>query len=121
VRVDSRLSPFQALKTLIHEHHHVALGHVNSIEEYRRHRGSQEVEAESATYVVMGALGFDTSAYSFDYITGWAHGDPKLLMATAERVLDAAHQTIERLTPTLGLDQSTGVEPSGIAIGLRPR
>jgi hypothetical protein len=54
VRVDSRLSPFQALKTLIHEHHHVALGHVNSIEEYRRHRGLQEVEAESATYVAMG-------------------------------------------------------------------
>jgi hypothetical protein len=104
VRVDSRLSPFQALKTLIHEHHHVALGHVESIEEYRLHRGLQEVEAESATYVAMGALGFDTSAYSFDYITGWANGDPKLLMATAERVLDAAHGTIERLTPTPALD-----------------
>jgi hypothetical protein len=118
VRVDSRLSPFQALKTLIHEHHHVALGHVNSVEEYRRHRGLQEVEAESATYVAMGALGFDTSAYSFDYITGWANGDPKLLMTTAERVLDAAHETIERLTPTPSLDRSNGIEPSGIGVAL---
>jgi hypothetical protein len=112
VRVDSRLSPMQALKTLVHEWNHVSLGHVESIEEYRLHRGLQEVEAESATYVTMGALGFDTSAYSFDYITGWANGDPKLLMATAERVITAAHGTVERLTPT------TGLESPGVGIGI---
>ena len=108
----------QALKTLVHEWNHISLGHVESIEQYWLHRGLQEVEAESATYVAMGALGFDTSAYSFDYITGWAGGDPKLLMTTAERVLDTAHETIERLTPTLALDQRSGIELTGIAIGL---
>jgi hypothetical protein len=112
VRVDLRLSPMQALKTLVHEWNHVSLGHVQSIEEYQLHRGLQEVEAESATYVTMGALGFDTSAYSFDYITGWAKGDPKLLMATAERVLTAAHGTVERLSPSVGL------ESPGIGIGV---
>jgi hypothetical protein len=109
VRVDSRLSPMQALKTLVHEWNHVSLGHVESIEEYRLHRGLQEVEAESATYVTMGALGFDTSAYSFDYITGWANGDPKLLMVTAERVLTAAHGTFEHLTPSTGLESGIGI------------
>jgi N-terminal domain of anti-restriction factor ArdC len=112
VRVDSRLSPMQALKTLVHEWNHVSLGHVESIEEYRLHRGLQEVEAESATYVTMGALGFDTSVYSFDYITGWANGDPKLLMTTAERVITAAQGTVERLTP------STGLESPGVGIGI---
>jgi hypothetical protein len=110
--------PSRRSKPWIHEHHHVALGHVESIEEYRLHRGLQEVEAESATYVAMGALGFDTSAYSFDYITGWAKGDPKLLMATAERVLDTAHETIERLTPTPALDGhqlSSLADSSGIS------
>jgi hypothetical protein len=106
VRIDSGLSPMHALKTLVHEWNHVALGHVASLEEYRLHRGVQEVEAESATYVTMGALGFDTSAYSFDYITGWANGDPKLVMTTAERVLTAAHDTIEHLSPSIGLEPS---------------
>jgi hypothetical protein len=111
VRVDSSLSPLHALKTLVHEWNHVALGHVESIEEYRLHRGAQEVEAESATYVTMGGLGLDTSVYSFDYIAGWANGDPKLIMATAERVLTAAHDTIDRLSPqdALASDLSDGI------------
>jgi hypothetical protein len=38
-------------------------------------------------------------------------------MATAERVVDTAHETIERLSPTLALDQSSGIESNTIGLG----
>jgi hypothetical protein len=116
VRIDARLHPMEALAVLFHEHHHVALGHMERIEEYRANhanaRGVMETEAESATYVAMSALGFDTGNWSIEYVAGWSAGDQKLLMSTAERVVSAAHQTVDSLTP------SAGLEPSGLAIGL---
>jgi N-terminal domain of anti-restriction factor ArdC len=118
VLINSRLLPMEALAVLFHEQAHVALGHLDHIDEYRQHRGPFEVEAESMVYVTMTALGFDTGNWSADYVAGWAGGSPEAMAKTAERVVSTAHDTIERLTPTLALDQSTGTEPSGIAIGL---
>jgi hypothetical protein len=118
VLIDSRLSPMEALAVLFHEHAHVALGHLDHVDEYRNHRGPFEVEAESAVYVTMTALGFDTGSWSVDYVAGYSAGSPDAMAKTAERVVSTAHETIERLTLTLALDQRSGIEPSGIAIGL---
>lgn len=87
----------QAAKTLLHETAHIALGHIDNLDEYRAHRGRMEVEAESVAYIVAGLHGFDTSRYSIGYITGWAREDTALIRETASRVLTAAHTTAEAL------------------------
>jgi hypothetical protein len=74
----------EALAVLAHEHAHVSLGHLDRIDEYRANhdnaRGVMEVEAESATYVTMTALGFDTGNWSIEYVGGWSHGDKTSLI-----------------------------------------
>jgi N-terminal domain of anti-restriction factor ArdC len=109
VRIDSRLSPMEALAVLAHEHAHVALGHLEQIDEYRQHRGPFEVEAESAVFVTMTALGFDTGNWSVDYVAGWAGDSPEAMAKTAERVISTAHETLDRLSPDHGLDVSSGI------------
>ena len=90
--LDDRLSPEHTAKTLIHETAHILLGHTSNPADYVSHRGVIEIEAESVAYIVAGLAGFDTSAYSIGYITGWADGDTDLIKGTAARVLDAAHR-----------------------------
>lgn len=90
------LEPAQATKTLIHETAH-ALMH-SDITDYQTHRGIYETEAESVAYVVAGAFGADTSAYSIGYVAGWANFDPKVIEETGKRVLRCAHQIIDALT-----------------------
>jgi hypothetical protein len=89
------LSREQAAKTLVDEAAHIELRHIDGIGEYRAHRGRMEVEAESVAYVVGGLQGFDTSAYSIGYITGWADESTELIRDTARRVLAAARRIAE--------------------------
>jgi hypothetical protein len=37
-----------------------------------------------------------TAAYSFGYVAGWSGGDPKVVKATAERVITAARDILDR-------------------------
>lgn len=90
------LEPAQATKTLIHETAH-ALMH-SKITDYQTHRGVYETEAESVAYVVAGAFGMDTSAYSIGYVAGWANFDAETIEETGNRVLKCAHQLIDALT-----------------------
>lgn len=85
------ISVEQAAKTLIHETAHIELHHIDSVEEYRQHRGRMEVEAESVAYVVAGLCGIDTSAYSIGYIAGWSDEDVTVIRDSASRVLAAVH------------------------------
>ncbi|MFF9564751.1 ArdC-like ssDNA-binding domain-containing protein [Leifsonia sp. NPDC014704] len=91
------LAPEQSAKTLIHETAHIELRHIDDIDDYRTHRGQMEVEAESVAYIVGGMNGFDTSAYSIGYITGWADEDTNAIRATAVRVLGTAHTIAEAI------------------------
>ena len=86
-------------KTLIHETAHITLGHTDDLAGYDQHRGLAETEAESVAYIVAGLIGFDTSAYSISYITGWSDGDTTLIKSTAARVLAAAHTITTILEP----------------------
>ena len=70
---------------------HIELHHIDSVEEYRRHRGRMEVEAESVAYVVAGLHGFDTSGYSIGYIAGWSDEDVTVIRDSAASVLAAVH------------------------------
>jgi hypothetical protein len=53
-------------------------------------------EAESVAYIVCQAAGLTTAAYSFGYVARWSAGDPKIVKATAERVVTCARQILDR-------------------------
>lgn len=96
---------------LAHEVAHIECGHVADIEEYRKHRGRMECEAESVAFIVAGVAGVDTALTSVPYIAGWA-GE------TAEEVretLAAASDTVVRaakaiLATTAPADEETEAE-----------
>lgn len=87
VVVDEQLEPAQRTKTTVHELAHVLMHAGTPGFECR---GQVEVEAESVAFVVCGAVGLDTSAYSVAYVAGWAEStdDPaRTLLATAEAIV----------------------------------
>lgn len=92
VRIHDELAGAQVTKTTVHELAHVLL--------HGKHdacRGKVEVEAESVAYVVCGAMGMDTSAYSVTYVAGWAEetDDPaSAMLATAEVVVRTARKVL---------------------------
>ena len=61
------------------------------------HRGVGEVEAESVAHLLAAAHGLDTSADSLPYVAGWlgtTKEPAETISATANRVIDAAHQVL---------------------------
>jgi len=100
VLVDDRLEPAQRTKTTVHELAHVLM-HAGS--PGFECRGRVEVEAESVAFVVCGAAGLDTSAYSVPYITGWAQStdDPgRTLLVTAEAIVRTSRRILSRFDQT---------------------
>jgi hypothetical protein len=101
VTIAAHLAPAQALKTLAHELGHCELQ--TGMEYAMGCRGRAEVEAESVAFIVCQAAGLATATYSFGYVAGWSGGDPKVVKATAERVVTAARNILQRsglLEPT---------------------
>lgn len=87
----------QQTKTLLHEIAHHALGHVGTAEWTREER---EIEAESVSFVVAGALGWDTSQYSVGYVTTWGDGREaaKVIRLHGKRIANTAKVLITDLT-----------------------
>ncbi len=75
IRLESRNSSAQRLKTLAHEIAHAFL-HAEQPD-----RPRAELEAESAAYVICRRMGLDTGAYSFGYVATWAGGGPEAVSA----------------------------------------
>ena len=97
VVVEEKLEEAQRTKTTVHELAHVLM---HSSESEIACRGRVEVEAESVAYVVCGAVGLDTSAYSVPYIARWAETttEPeRTLLATAERIVSSARRILEHI------------------------
>ncbi|MFI8944176.1 ArdC-like ssDNA-binding domain-containing protein [Streptomyces syringium] len=78
--------------TLAHEGAHIVCGHVEDMDEYRRHRGRMECEAESVAYIVAGVAGLDAALTSVPYIAKWAGRTPEEVRET----LAAASATVVR-------------------------
>jgi antirestriction protein ArdC len=95
VGVRAEFDPAHATMVLMHELAHIACGHVDEGYDYRAHRGAAEVEAQSVAYIVAAALGIDATAYSTDYVIGWAEGDVALVRATAQKVTTVAREILE--------------------------
>jgi antirestriction protein ArdC len=87
IRVDSRNSPAQRVKTLVHELAHALL------HESMDDRALAELEAESTAFIVCGKIGMDTSEYSFGYVATWAGGGEQalaLIKTSCQRIQKAA-------------------------------
>ena len=93
IAVRPDVSEAQAAKTLIHELAHALLHGDRAA----RARDIEEVEVESVAYIVCDALGLDSGAYSFAYVTRWADGSDELVRQTAERAIACAKQILQGL------------------------
>jgi antirestriction protein ArdC len=80
-------APDQQLKTLLHEWAH-SVGVPDVAAAHDRHRGHEEIIAETAAYVLAQRLGLDTAAYSLPYVGSWAEGDPQKVRALTQRVAE---------------------------------
>lgn len=78
-------SPDQQAKTLLHEWAH-SVGIPDMAAAMDRHRGSEEIVAETTAYVLGQRLGMDTSQYSIPYVGSWAEGDPQKVLALTQSV-----------------------------------
>jgi len=100
VRIRNDVDKAQTIKTAVHELAHNMLGHVGGGE--RRGgltRGQRESEAESTAYVVLGALGFDTGAYSAPYVSSWSEGNVETIRAAITEVSNTVKAILAALDP----------------------
>lgn len=94
------------LRTSIHEIAHIDLGHTDTegIEQYRSHRGTFEVEAETTAHIALkeiGALDDETASVSRGYIQGWlgdralSDSNIKRILTSSSRIVKAGFETFE--------------------------
>jgi antirestriction protein ArdC len=98
VAVRADVDQAHATMALMHELAHIACGHAEQGYNYVAHRGTAEVEAQSVAYVVAAAKGLDATAFTTDYVIGWARGDVELVRATAQKVTTVARDVLDKLT-----------------------
>lgn len=96
IAVSDTAGDIQALKTLVHEVAHSIL-HATDEGDTRE---TKEVEAESTAFVVLQALGLDTSGYSFGYVAVWSKGSKEAVRAVANRVQKTARTILDALSET---------------------
>ena len=100
VVIDSKLSDAQRARTLAHERGHIALGHLDRMDEYHTSkggsRGAMEVEAESFAYVICRNAGMEpVGGGSSTYVAGWSRSDPEAVRKSAEAVSKAVKAVLE--------------------------
>lgn len=96
ITLASDRSPDQQAKTLLHEWAH-SVGVPDVASAMDRHRGSEEITAETTAYVLAQRLGMDTSEYSIPYVGHWAEGDPQKVLALTQSV----SQRVQSMSSTL--------------------
>ena len=96
IRVETRNTPAQRVKTLAHDIAHGLL------HEQFDSRALAELETESTAYVVCQALGTDSSDYSFGYVATWAGGGEQAISgikASCERIQRTAATILRAFEP----------------------
>lgn len=96
IRVETRNTPAQRVKTLAHEIAHALL------HEKFDSRALAELEAESTAYVACQALGIDSSDYTFGYVATWAGGGDQAIAgikASCERIQKTAATILRAFEP----------------------
>ena len=90
-------------KTLFHEWSH-SLGVKTVDEAASRHRGLEEIVAETTAFVVAGSLGLDTSEYSRGYIGHWAQGDQKIVAQATNAIGQRVHAIVQAVEKAAAKD-----------------
>lgn len=107
--VKNNMSLSQTVKTLIHEYVHSQI-HVNGYDpniakDNMDIRNTAEIEAESSAYVVSKYFGFDTSEYSFNYVSSWARGrEISELESTLSNIKNTSQKIIDEIKSPLELE-----------------
>jgi IrrE N-terminal-like domain len=92
IRVETRNTPAQRVKTLAHEIAHALL------HEQFDSRSLAELEAESTAFIVMSTFGISAGEYSFGYCASWAQGGEdaiSAIRASATRIQQAPARIID--------------------------
>jgi hypothetical protein len=101
--VDDRLAPNARVSVLVHE-----LAHAQGVDYTDYSRSHSELIVESATMIVLGGLGFDTTKFSVPYLAQWAKNDEGLeALETFAGKIDECARRIEK---ALGLGVSAQLE-----------
>lgn len=117
VRVAVGLDDINAARVLLHEAAHVTLhgpdsGFINT-EQYaasRTHRGTAEIQADGAAYVLADLLGLDTEQASIGYVAGWAAAaagtrtDADAITAAVRGTAAAILHAVNTIAEAIGLD-----------------
>jgi antirestriction protein ArdC len=104
IRVAQANATAQQVKTLSHELAHALLHETFSS------RSLAELEAESTAYVICQALGLDTGAYSFGYVTTWA-GDGVQAIRAIRSSGTRIQKTADTVLSAMGMLGADVLEP----------
>lgn len=91
IRNDASLNDKAA--TLLHELAHCLYDDFD----YKTNKDLSEVFVESIAYIVADYFGLDTSMCSFNYITQYANGDPKVVIDLGTKIQKCANQFIDSI------------------------
>ena len=94
--VDPQLAPNGQISVLVHE-----LAHAQGIDYTDYTRAEAETIVEATNMIVLGALGFDTAAFSVPYIAQWAKDDDGL--QALEKFATHIDTCARRLEKAMGL------------------
>ena len=117
VRIAVQLDDINATRVMLHEAAHVTLHGPDSgfitTEQYaasRTHRGTAEIQADGAAYVLADLLGLDTEQASIGYVAGWATAaagtrtDPDAITAAVRGTAAAILHAVNTIAAAIGLD-----------------
>lgn len=93
IAIKDTLSLNDKAAVLLHELSHAMYDDFN----YEKDRNLSEVFVESIAYIVADRFGLDTSLCSFNYIFGWAKGDPKVVLELGSKIQKCANEFINKL------------------------
>lgn len=93
IAIQNTLSPNDKAAVLLHELAHSLYDDFD----YSKNRDLSEIFVESIAYIVANHFGLDTSTCSFNYIIGWAHGEPEKVIELGSKIQKCANEFIDKL------------------------
>lgn len=93
IAIRKNLSINEKTAVLLHELSHMLYDDFD----YTKDRNLSEVFVESIAFIVANYFGLDTSMCSFNYITKWAKGDPKVVLELGNKIKKCSDEFIQKI------------------------
>lgn len=91
ITIEKNLHTDSKVTTLLHELVH---GLYDKFD-YKKDKNLSEIFVESIAFIVSDYFGLDNSAFSFNYITDYSKGNPKVIVELGPKIQDCAQKLIE--------------------------